>query len=187
MPVDDRGYFDNTVPDFIKGKHYDESNKLITEKMKENGTLLKLEFFKHSYPHCWRCKKPVIFRATEQWFISVDHKDMRREALKAIGHTKWFPDWGENRIRGMVETRPDWCISRQRSWGVPIPAFYCKKCNKPQMTGIFNQAIRELVKKEGTNGWFAKEAKGYPSRRDEMSGLRRHGIQKRNRYSGCLV
>jgi isoleucyl-tRNA synthetase len=159
MPVDDRGYFDNTVPDFIKGKHYDESNKLITEKMKENGTLLKLEFFKHSYPHCWRCKKPVIFRATEQWFISVDHKDMRREALKAIGHTKWFPGWGENRIRGMVETRPDWCISRQRSWGVPIPAFYCKKCNKPQMTGVFNKAIRELVKKEGTNGWFVKEAK----------------------------
>jgi len=159
MPVDDRGYFDQTVPDFIRGKHYDEANKLITEKMKQDGTLLKLEFIKHSYPHCWRCKKPVIFRATEQWFISVDKHDLRREALKAIGHTKWFPGWGENRIRGMVETRPDWCISRQRSWGVPIPAFYCKKCNKPHMTGVFNQAIRELVKKEGTNGWFVKEAK----------------------------
>ncbi|MFA4843718.1 MAG: isoleucine--tRNA ligase, partial [Candidatus Margulisiibacteriota bacterium] len=159
MPVDEKGYFDDTVPDFIQGKHYDEANKLITEKMKENGSLLKLEFFKHPYPHCWRCKKPVIFRATEQWFIAVDHKELRQEALKAITKTKWFPGWGENRIRGMIETRPDWCVSRQRSWGVPIPAFYCVKCKKPQMTGLFNQAIVELVKKDGTNGWFAKEAK----------------------------
>jgi len=158
MPVDSRGHFDNTVPDFIKGKHYDASNKLITERMKEDGSLLKLEFMKHPYPHCWRCKKPVIFRATEQWFISVDHKDMRKQALKAIGDTKWFPAWGENRIRGMVESRPDWCISRQRSWGVPIPAFYCKKCNKPEMTGVFNKAIRDLVREKGTSGWFEKEA-----------------------------
>jgi isoleucyl-tRNA synthetase len=159
MPVDDRGYFDQSVPDFIRGKHYDESNKLITEKMKENGTLLKLEFFKHSYPHCWRCKQPVIFRATEQWFIAVDKNHMRQQALREVGETKWFPAWGENRIRGMIETRPDWCVSRQRSWGVPIPAFYCQRCGKPQLTGIFNQAIRQLIREEGTNGWFSKEAR----------------------------
>ncbi len=158
MPVDSKGYFDKTVPEFIAGKHYDKSNKLITERMKEDGTLLKLEFMKHPYPHCWRCKKPVIFRATEQWFVSVDHKGMRQEAIKAIGNTKWIPGWGENRIRGMVESRPDWCISRQRSWGVPIPVFYCKKCGKPQMTGVFNQAIRDLVREKGTNGWFEKSA-----------------------------
>ena len=158
MPVNGRGYFDDTVPDFIKGKHYDESNKLITEKMKENGTLLKLEFFKHSYPHCWRCKKPVIFRATEQWFISVDRNNLRENALKAIARTKWYPGWGENRIRGMVLTRPDWCVSRQRSWGVPVPAFYCTECGKPQITGIFNRSIRDLIRVDGTNGWFSKEA-----------------------------
>jgi len=159
MPIDEKGHFDKTVPEFIAGKHYDKANKLITERMKEDNSLLKLEFMKHPYPHCWRCKKPVIFRATEQWFIGVDHKGMRQEALKAIGDTKWFPAWGENRIRGMVESRPDWCISRQRSWGVPIPAFYCQKCKKPLMTGVFNQAIRELVREKGTNGWFENEAK----------------------------
>ena len=158
MPVDAKGHFDNSVPEFIAGMYYDKSNKVITEKMKEDGTLLKLEFFKHPYPHCWRCKKPVIFRATEQWFVSVDHNNLRQEALKAIKKTEWIPGWGENRIQGMVESRPDWCISRQRSWGVPIPVFYCKKCGKPQMTGVFNQAIRELVRINGTNGWFEKSA-----------------------------
>jgi len=159
MPVDEKGYFNDSNLGFLNGKYYDDSNKLITNHMENNGSLLKLEFIKHSYPHCWRCKKPVIFRATEQWFISVDHRNMRLEAIKAIGNTKWYPSWGENRIRGMVVTRPDWCVSRQRSWGVPVPAFYCTKCGKPQITGIFNQAIRELIRKEGTNGWFSKEAK----------------------------
>lgn len=160
MPVDEKGYFDDTVGEF-SGKYYDESNKLITQRLDKDGNLVKLEFMKHSYPHCWRCKKPVIFRATEQWFVSVDHDHMRDKALKAIGDTNWIPSWGENRIRGMVETRPDWCISRQRSWGVPIPAFYCNACGKVHFKGKFNESARALIKKEGTDGWFAKEPKDF--------------------------
>ncbi|MBI5700985.1 isoleucine--tRNA ligase [Candidatus Saganbacteria bacterium] len=157
MPVDSKGNFDNSAPDFLKGKPIDEGNKLVGQKLEETKQLIKLEFIKHSYPHCWRCKKPVIFRATEQWFVSVEHNDLRGKALKAVIDTKWVPSWGENRIRGMVETRPDWCISRQRFWGVPIPAFYCKDCGKVYFKGKFNKAACALVKKEGTNGWFKKE------------------------------
>lgn len=158
MPVNERGLFTDEVPKYT-GIHVWKANPLILEEMKENGSLLASDTLKHQYPHCWRCKKPVIFRATEQWFISVDHNSLREEALKEIGKTKWFPSWGENRIRGMVETRPDWCISRQRSWGIPIPAFYCVKCDKPNYKGEFNKAVVEIVKKEGTDAWFIREAK----------------------------
>jgi isoleucyl-tRNA synthetase len=158
MPIDAKGHFDQSVPAWIAGQYYDKTNKIITEKMHADGTLLKLELMQHSYPHCWRCKKPVIFRATEQWFVSVDHKNMREEALRAIKGTKWFPAWGENRITGMVEQRPDWCISRQRSWGVPIPAFYCRACGKVHITGVFNKAVVDLFGREGSNAWFAKDA-----------------------------
>jgi len=158
MPVDEKGYFTKEGGKYA-GKRYDESNDLIVADMKHDGTLLYSESVKHSYPHCWRCKKPVIFRATEQWFISVDHKNLRTEALRSIGETKWYPSWGENRIRGMVEQRPDWCISRQRSWGVPIPAFYCVKCGKPQYKGEFNKAVVKLFGTEGSDSWFSKDAK----------------------------
>jgi len=158
MPVDEKGFFTKEAGKYA-GKRYDEANDLIVADMKHDGSLLLSEKVKHSYPHCWRCKKPVIFRATEQWFISVDHDNLRAEALKAIGETKWYPAWGENRIRGMVTQRPDWCISRQRSWGVPIPAFYCKKCGKPQYKGDFNKAVIELFKSKGSDSWFTTDAK----------------------------
>jgi isoleucyl-tRNA synthetase len=158
MPVDEKGFFTKEAGKYA-GKRYDEANDLIVTDMKNDGSLLLSEKVKHSYPHCWRCKKPVIFRATEQWFISVDHNDLRTQALKAIGETKWYPAWGENRIRGMVTQRPDWCISRQRSWGVPIPAFYCMKCGKPQYKGEFNKAVVELFKSRGSDSWFTIDAK----------------------------
>ncbi|MCX5748925.1 MAG: isoleucine--tRNA ligase [Candidatus Saganbacteria bacterium] len=158
MPVDGKGLFTDDVPKY-SGVHVWKANPLILEEMKENGSLLASDTVKHQYPHCWRCKKPIIFRATEQWFISVDHNNLRQTALDEISHTKWFPSWGENRINGMVKTRPDWCISRQRSWGIPIPAFYCLTCGKPNFKGAFNKAAVETVKKEGTDAWFIKEAK----------------------------
>jgi isoleucyl-tRNA synthetase len=157
MPVDEKGVLTKEAGPFA-GMDYQTANKAIGQQMQADGSLLLLEFIKHPYPHCWRCKKPVIFRATEQWFVSVDHNDLRGQALAEIKKTKWIPDWGQNRIEGMVKVRPDWCISRQRSWGVPIPAFYCVACKKVHMTGRFNEAVKNLFAKEGTAAWFTKSS-----------------------------
>jgi len=123
-PVDDRGRFVEGYPEF-SGKTVFEANPIIVNWLRERGALVKTEDVEHSYPHCWRCRRPVIFRATEQWFISLDHQDLRGRALAAIRKTQWNPEWGMERIANMIATRPDWCISRQRIWGVPIIVFYC--------------------------------------------------------------
>ena len=142
----------------FNGMFYAKSNKAITEWLDENGYLLKAEPIAHSYPHCWRCKKPIIFRATDQWFASID--GFREETLKAVETVKWHPlDWGKDRMYDMIKNRNDWCISRQRTWGVPLPIFYCDKCNEPYVTEESIAKIQDIVKKEGTNAWWAKEAK----------------------------
>ena len=156
VAVDDKGKQTAEAGEFA-GQFYAKSNKTITAWLDENGYLLKAVKIKHSYPHCWRCKKPIIFRATPQWFASVD--GFRDDVLKAIKTVTWHPDWGEDRMSEMIKGRNDWCISRQRTWGVPLPIFYCKDCGEPYVTEESIKKIQEVVRTEGTNAWWAKEAK----------------------------
>lgn len=153
-PVDDKGHMTEEAPGF-EGLFYDAANKPITEKLQETGALLKLEFITHSYPHDWRTKKPVIFRATSQWFASI--KDFREELLESIKDVKWVPKWGETRLFNMVRDRGDWCISRQRVWGVPIPVFYAEN-GEAIITDETISHVSDLFREHGSNIWFEKEA-----------------------------
>ncbi|OWZ84148.1 isoleucine--tRNA ligase [Natranaerobius trueperi] len=154
-PINESGVFTDEAGQFA-GLYYDKANKAVTKALEEKGYLLSLSFVTHQYPGCWRCKKSVIFRATEQWFASVD--GFRKQALDSINDVKWVPEWGEERIRNMVNNRDDWCISRQRVWGVPIPIFYCKDCGKELITEESISIVADLFGKEGSDAWFEKEA-----------------------------
>jgi len=157
-PVDNRGKFTQDVQ-YFAGLPVFKANPEIIHLMRDQERLVFEQTIVHSYPHCWRCKNPVIFRATEQWFISMEKNDLRARALEQIRHVRWIPKWGENRITGMVVDRPDWCISRQRSWGVPIIVFYCSSCQNTIMdTHIINH-VADLVANEGIDIWFQKEPK----------------------------
>ena len=156
VPVDDRGYQTADAGKFA-GMHYLESNKAILEDMKESGALFASEEFTHSYPHCWRCKKPIIFRATPQWFCSVDA--FKEDAVKACEDVEWIPAWGGERITQMVRERADWCISRQRHWGLPIPVFYCADCGKPVCTDETIEAVSKLFAEKGSNAWYQLDVK----------------------------
>ncbi len=157
MPVDSKGKFDSTCGEF-SGMNVIKADKPILEKLKSLDKLLHEEDVTHSYPHCWRCKKPIIFRATEQYFLKIDHKDLRRHMLKAISsEIKWIPKEGESRISAMVENRPDWCLSRQRYWGVPIIAFYCKGCKEVLLDAKVIEYVAGIVEKEGADAWFARK------------------------------
>lgn len=156
-PVDHRGEFTDDVPLFA-GLHVFAANPKIVEMLRDRGALVHGEQITHSYPHCWRCKNPVIFRATEQWFISMDEKGLRGAALEQIQKVKWFPAWGRERIAGMVENRPDWCISRQRLWGVPITVLFCEKCNKEITSRELFARVDALFRVEGADAWYEHPA-----------------------------
>jgi isoleucyl-tRNA synthetase len=155
-PVDDAGCLTAEAGEFA-GLHVFDADPRIIERLREMGHLLLVETIKHSYPHGWRSKKPVIFRATEQWFISVEHRGLRGEMLRAIPSVRWLPDWGQIRITSMVEERPDWCISRQRSWGIPIPAFYCTACDAVLLTKPSVLAVAELFGRAGSDAWYTAD------------------------------
>jgi isoleucyl-tRNA synthetase len=155
-PVDNKGHFTDEV-EFFKGQFVFDANKNITAKLKELGALVKEESFKHSYPHCWRCKQPVIFRATPQWFISMEKNDLRKNSLAAIDTVQWIPHWGRDRIYGMIENRPDWCVSRQRAWGVPITVFYCDQCEALLLDEQIMENIYQLFESHGADVWFEKD------------------------------
>jgi len=152
-PVDGVGRFTKDVP-FFEGQKVFEANRAIIEKLREKGMLLHEEELIHSYPHCWRCKRPVIFRATEQWFISMEANNLREKSLEAIESVQWIPRWGKERIKGMIASRPDWCISRQRTWGVPIIAFKCKECGYILLRKDLIDHVADLVESRGTDLWF---------------------------------
>jgi isoleucyl-tRNA synthetase len=164
--VDEKGILRNGLPEYT-GKRVWEANQPIMDLLESRGALLHAEKTEHSYPHCWRCHNPVIFRATEQWFISMEtpmpggkskQDTLRMRTLEEIKHVKWDPAWGEERLSNMIATRPDWCISRQRVWGVPIAVFLCEGCGKPLNDHAVNQTVVELFRRSGADAWFTPES-----------------------------
>ncbi|OQB73171.1 MAG: Isoleucine--tRNA ligase [candidate division TA06 bacterium ADurb.Bin131] len=155
-PVDEKGRFTDDVPEW-KGMLVFEADPLIVENLISRNIVLYTEQYQHSYPHCWRCKKPVIFRSTKQWFLKIDHKNLRHTLQREIKKTRWIPEEGMSRISSMVELRPDWCLSRQRLWGVALPIFYCDGCGFPICNEQTISKVADLVGRYGSNIWFEKD------------------------------
>jgi isoleucyl-tRNA synthetase len=164
-PVDNGGRFTPEVEHFA-GEHIFKANPRIVEFLRESGALLFTEDYNHRYPHCWRCKKPVIFRATPQWFISMDEAarngeqlSLRAGSLQAVENVNWHPAWGEGRMANMLKGRPDWCVSRQRLWGVPITVFYCNGCDEAIADPKIVNYVADIFQKETADAWYNRDAK----------------------------
>ncbi len=181
-PLDDEGRFIEGLPEY-KGKTVFEANAPIIALLKQRGALVSEGRLTHSYPHCWRCHNPVIFRATEQWFIEMDHDDFRKRALAEIAKVKWTPAWGEQRIYDMVAERPDWCISRQRFWGVPLIIFFCEDCGKLLKDYAALRNVVRWFEREGADAWYTQPKSCFPRERNAPAG-RRNGVRRRT-FSTC--
>ncbi|WP_309889829.1 isoleucine--tRNA ligase [Archangium sp.] len=167
-PVRQDGRYDESVGEWLKGKKVFEANPIIMDALVEKGVLLndKSDKVEHTYPHCWRCRNPVILSATYQWFIPLDRplkdgKSFRQQVLDEVDRVQWVPSWGHSRIRGMLETRPDWCISRQRTWGVPIPIAYCEGCEEAVISAELMEKVAAAVEKEGAGVWYRTPVKEF--------------------------
>ena len=173
-PLDDSGRFTPDV-EYFAGLEVFDANRAVIDKLKEVGALLKEEGLTHDYPHCWRCKKPVIFRSTKQWFISMDKTSLRKKAIDAINKVTWIPSWGSERIHNMIAKRPDWCISRQRSWGVPITIFFCEDCDEVVISQEIIDSVSRKVEESGADIWFTESAENLlpPGTRCPKCGGRR--------------
>jgi len=154
-PVGDDGRFDSSAGPY-EGLHVNEGNEAVLKDLEEGGFLLHSDAYPHSYPHCWRCRNPLIFRATSQWFISMDTADLRNRAMEATRGVEWLPEWGRERMLSMLENRPDWCISRQRDWGVPIPAFFCEQCGEPLLDPSAIDLVHDIFAAEGSESWYTR-------------------------------
>ncbi|MCG3176369.1 MAG: Isoleucine--tRNA ligase [Candidatus Omnitrophica bacterium] len=157
MPVDEKGRFKDEAGEF-RGSHVLKANPAIIERLRSEGTLVRAAEITHSYPTCWRCKQPVLQRATRQWFMGVDRNELRPKLLEAVSKVRWVPEVGQNRIAGMIESRPDWCLSRQRYWGIPVPVLYCSGCDEAVLDPALIRRVRDVFRKEGSDAWFTRSA-----------------------------
>ncbi|RJX21205.1 MAG: isoleucine--tRNA ligase [Desulfobulbus sp.] len=176
-PVDDQGRYTREAGPYA-GQQIPAVNKVINEDMRAAGSLVHQAALQHSYPHCWRCKKPVMYRATEQWFISMQENGLRDKALAEISHVSWTPAWGMQRIYSMVENRPDWCLSRQRSWGVPLTVLTCEECGQILRDSAVCTRIEEMFAKEGADAWFRHEAEAFAGPAATCAGCGSHRFRK---------
>jgi isoleucyl-tRNA synthetase len=182
-PVNDNGVFTDEVGRFA-GQFVFKANDDINQTLADKGALLAQADINHSYPHCWRCKRPVIFRATPQWFISMEKTGLRKKSLQAIDQVKWIPHWGRERIYGMIENRPDWCVSRQRAWGVPITVFICEKCDAVHMDEAAMNHVFDQFAAHGADVWFEKERRRTAARwRRSVKAAAAHPSSKRPIFS----